>query len=97
VKQPDLYIVLDVDWEHFKERVMNRGRIQEIENFDKNKDYFYNLLKDYTTKVVAQCAVYNIPYVIINTNNLTEDEVFHVTLKAIKEHKLVSFNYEHQI
>jgi deoxyadenosine/deoxycytidine kinase len=97
VKQPDLYIVLDVDWEHFKERVMNRGRSQEIENFDKNKEYFYNLLKDYTTKVVAQCAVYNIPYVIINTNNLTEDEVFDVTLKAIKEHKLISFNYEHQI
>lgn len=97
VKQPDLYIILDVDWDHFKERVLNRGRQQEIENFELNKDYFFNLLKDYTTKVQAQCAVYNIPYEIVNTNNMTEEEVFQETLRLIKKHQLIHFNYEHHI
>ena len=85
IKKPDLYLILDVDWENFKDRVMTRGRGQEIENFDKNKDYFYNLMKDYTTKIAAQCAVYEIPYVIINTNCLTEDEVFKKSIEAIKK------------
>lgn len=83
IKKPDLYIILDVDWEHFRDRVMNRGRQQEIENFDKNKDYFYNLLQDYTVKVKAQCSVYEIPYVVINTNGMTEDEVFEASYQAI--------------
>ena len=85
IKKPDLYLILDVDWENFKDRVMTRGRGQEIENFDKNKEYFYNLMKDYTTKIAAQCAVYEIPYVIINTNGLTEDEVFKKSIEAIKK------------
>lgn len=85
VKQPDLYLILDVDWENFESRIMARGREQEIENFDKNKTYFKNLLADYTKKVAAQCAVYNIPYVIIDTNGITEDEVFELALREIKK------------
>lgn len=84
IKKPDLYIILDVDWEHFRDRVMARGRQQEIENFDKNKDYFYHLLQDYTTKVKAQCSVYEIPFLVIDTNGMTEDEVFEASLKAIR-------------
>jgi deoxyadenosine/deoxycytidine kinase len=85
VKKPDLYIVLDVGWEHFKKRVMERGREQEIENFAKNEAYFKDLISDYTTKVVAQCAVYDIPYVVINTNGMTEDEVFNRAMEEIKK------------
>ncbi len=87
VKKPDLYIVLDVDWEHFKKRVMERGREQEIENFAKNEAYFKDLISDYTTKVVAQCAVYDIPYVVINTNGMTEDEVFNRAMEEINKIK----------
>jgi deoxyadenosine/deoxycytidine kinase len=85
IKKPDLYIILDVDWDHFMNRVLTRGRDQEIENFEKNKTYFKNLLKDYTKKIVAQCSVYEIPYVIINTNGLTEEEVFIKSLEEIKK------------
>ncbi len=87
VKKPDLYIVLDVGWEHFKKRVMERGREQEIENFAKNEAYFKDLISDYTTKVVAQCAVYDIPYVVINTNGMTEDEVFNRAMEEVKKIK----------
>jgi deoxyadenosine/deoxycytidine kinase len=87
VKKPDLYIVLDVGWEHFKKRVMERGREQEIENFAKNEAYFKDLISDYTTKVVAQCSVYDIPYVVINTNGMTEDEVFNRAMEEVKKIK----------
>jgi deoxyadenosine/deoxycytidine kinase len=87
VKKPDLYIVLDVGWEHFKKRVMERGREQEIENFAKNEAYFKDLISDYTTKVVAQCSVYDIPYVVINTNGMTEDEVFNRAMAEINKIK----------
>jgi deoxyadenosine/deoxycytidine kinase len=85
IKKPNLYIILDVDWENFESRVMLRGREQEIENFAKNKNYFQSLLKDYTTKIVAQCSVYEIPYVVLDTNEKTEDEVFTMALREIKK------------
>lgn len=87
IEKPDLYIILSVDWEHFKQRVMARGREQEILNFDKNEAYFRSLLSDYVTKIQAQCAVYDIPYVVIETSMMTEDEVFEASLKAIKQIK----------
>jgi len=85
VKKPDLYLILDVDWKNFEKRIMERGREQEIENFEKNREYFKQLMSDYTTKVVAQCAVYDIPYVVINTNNISEDEVFKKAIQEIKK------------
>ncbi len=85
IKKPDLYIILDIDWENFERRVMERGRQQEIDNFDKNKPYFKDLMSNYVTKVAAQCAVYDIPYVIIDTSGLTEDEVFDKAVLAINK------------
>lgn len=82
IKKPDLYIILDIDWENFERRVMERGREQEIENFDKNKPYFKDLMSNYVTKVAAQCSVYDIPFVIIDTSGLSEDDVFN---KAVIE------------
>lgn len=84
IKHPDIYIILDVDWNNFETRVMSRGRLQEIENFESNKIYFQSLLKDYTNKIMSQCSVYGIPYHIIDTNNKTEDQVFNEALEAIK-------------
>lgn len=85
IKHPDIYIVLDVDWDNFEARVMNRGRSQEIENFENNKPYFQSLLNDYTNKIVSQCSVYGIPYHIIHTNGKTETEVFEEALSIIRQ------------
>ncbi|MFA5560587.1 MAG: deoxynucleoside kinase [Acholeplasmataceae bacterium] len=86
IKKPDLYIILDVDWQNFENRVLTRGRDQEIDNFDSNREYFSSLLKDYVKKISAQCAVYDIKYVIINTSNKTEDQVFEEARLAIDSH-----------
>jgi deoxyadenosine/deoxycytidine kinase len=83
VIQPDLYVILDLNWESFEERVMKRGRDQEIANFSHNIPYFKNLLENYTNKLIAQCVIYNIPYIVVNTNGRTEEEVLSITLKEI--------------
>ena len=75
VEHPDLYLILDVNWDNFERRIMNRGREQEIENFGNNIDYFENLMKDYVIKLKAQCDIYNIPYVVIDTNDMLPEEV----------------------
>lgn len=87
IKKPDLYIILDVDWDHFKVRVLSRGRKQEIDNFENNETYFRSLLKDYVTKISAQCAVYDIPYVVIQTSGKTEEEVYQESLNYIQNIK----------
>jgi len=32
IEHPELYLILDVNWDNFESRLMNRGRVQEIEN-----------------------------------------------------------------
>ncbi len=89
IKKPNLYIILDIDWGNFEKRIMERGRDQEIENFDKNKPYFKDLMSNYVTKVAAQCAVYDIPYVVVDTSGLSEDEVFEQAVAEIDKLKKV--------
>lgn len=83
--QPDLYIILSVDWENFKNRIKKRGRKEEIENFDINKNYFKSLIDNYDEKLIYQCKVNNIPYHIIDTNHLNIKQVHEEALKAVRE------------
>lgn len=61
----------------------------EIENFAKNKDYFYFLLLVYEKYLVQICQTYTIPYVVIDSKkNLNEK------IKEIKKiFKLYKINY----
>ncbi len=83
VIQPDIYLILDMDFDTFESRIMQRGRPQEIDNYEQNKDYFKALLKSYKEKLIAQCTIYDIPYVIIDVNNQTEKETLHKALSHI--------------
>lgn len=82
VIQPDIYFILDMDFDTFESRIMQRGRPQEIDNYEQNKNYFKALLKSYKEKLIAQCTIYDIPYVIIDVNEQTETE----TLKKALNH-----------
>jgi len=82
VIQPDIYLILDMDFDTFESRIMQRGRPQEIDNYEQNKNYFKALLKSYKEKLIAQCTIYDIPYVIIDVNEQTETE----TLKKALNH-----------
>lgn len=87
VIQPDLYIILDVNYESFKDRIFKRGRKQEVENFNKNKEYFKNLLSNYTELLKAQCVIYDIPYVLIDTNGKTSEQVLTEAIGHLGGHK----------
>lgn len=85
-RHPDLYIILDINWETFKERIFERGRASEIDNFDQNETYFKNLLESYTKRLKAQCVIHNIPYIILDVNHLTEAQVLEITMDHINKH-----------
>ncbi|QKT05272.1 deoxynucleoside kinase [Mycoplasma sp. OR1901] len=82
---PDLAIFLDLSFENVKERILKRGRNVEIENFNENYQYFYELHLLYKSEFIKLTTKYNIPYVIIDTNNLNEEEVFYKAVKIIDE------------
>lgn len=84
IGKPDIYIILDVDWKHFKERIFNRQRSQEVSTFEQNATYFASLLNNYVQRLRAQCVIFNIPYVVVNTNDLTEEEVFETVMKKLR-------------
>lgn len=81
--KPDLYIILDLSWEEFKARIFERGRSSEIDNFKKNESYFKMLISDYTDLLKAQCTIYKIPYIVVNTNGKSKEEVFDLVLQKM--------------
>ena len=87
VIQPDIYFILDMDFDTFESRIMQRGRPQEIDNYEQNKNYFKALLKSYKEKLIAQCTIYDIPYVIIDVNEQTETETLKKALNHIDAFK----------
>lgn len=86
-QQPDLYVILDINWETFKNRLFTRGRAVEVDNFEENKAYFKNLLDNYTSKLTAQCIIYDVPFVVIDCNGKEKEDV----LKEVYE---ISSNIE---
>ena len=87
VKHPDLYIILDLDWTTFKERIRKRGRKQEVDNLDTNMEYFKSLLDNYVTKLKAQCEIYDIPYEIVDTSYLNDRQVFSMVKERVKKYE----------
>ena len=68
---PKLYIILEVTWEKFLERLYKRNRSIEIKNFKKNEVYFKLLNNGYVKYLTSICATYRIPYIIVDATNKT--------------------------
>ncbi len=78
---PDLAIYLDINFETFKKRIFERGRVSEVENWNQNYEYFKNLHANYLRIFKEIAARFGLRYIIIDTNNLSEKEVL---IKAIE-------------
>lgn len=78
---PRLYIILKGDWKLFKERVYKRARPYEINNFEKNKSYFKNLVEKYEEYLIKICTEYGIDYLVVDAKNKPE-----VNAKLIKNY-----------
>ncbi|EIE41634.1 deoxyguanosine kinase [Mycoplasmopsis canis UFG1] len=73
---PDLAIYLNMSYETFEKRLFERGRAVEIDNYQLNKSYFETLYNLYKELFEKQAKKYDLNYVIINTDNLNEEQVF---------------------
>ncbi|RIV16901.1 deoxynucleoside kinase [Mycoplasmopsis gallopavonis] len=84
---PEFAIFLDVSPTEFKKRLFARGRKVEIDSFDDNKLYFDELLAIYKDTFTKVANKYKIEFQIIDTNNLSEEEVFEKAVKLIENYK----------
>lgn len=82
---PKLYILLECDWESFKERIFARNREAETANFQKNEAYFKNMISTYVDFMTTSFKKYNIPYVVVNTNEMNKLEIIEYTKKLLSE------------
>lgn len=89
LKKPDLYLILDINWDTFKKRIMERGRASEVDNFSANESYFKDLLRNYTSLLVSQCKIFNIPYRLIDANELNTAQILDKALKIIESEGLI--------
>ena len=85
---PKLYIILDLKWEVFKERIFKRGRKSEIDNFSENENYFKSLLSVYVHYLKKTCQIYGINYIIINSEMPTEKQIEQI-MQKIEQDKLL--------
>ncbi|GAA5414596.1 deoxynucleoside kinase [Ureaplasma ceti] len=81
---PKLYIILDGDWELFKERIFLRNRKVEIDNFTKNEDYFRHLLSIYKEYLIGTCKDFGIKYLVVDARLELEEKV-RLVEEALKE------------
>lgn len=84
---PKLYIILDLKWDEFKERIFKRGRDSEIDNFSVNEPYFRSLHNVYVDYLVKTCQIYGINYLILDSSLPTEKQV-DIIMDKIKSEKL---------
>lgn len=82
---PKAYIYVVVDWDTFKNRIFNRGRKAEIENFSANKEYFKALLKEYNDNFTVLLKNFGITPIVIDTNKLSKDEVADLVVKELNK------------
>ncbi len=80
---PKLYILLECDWESFRERIFARNREAETANFQKNEAYFKNMISTYTAFMTASFQKYNIPYVVVNTDKMSKLEIIEFTKQLL--------------
>ena len=66
---PKLYIIIDIEWDLFKERLFERDRNIETDNYKINEDYFKNLWEGYTDYLVQICKTYGINYIVVSASD----------------------------
>ena len=82
---PKLYILLTFDWKTFKERLFARNRQPEIENFEKNENYFKSILEIYDSFMIDMFKKYDIPYVVVDVRDKNKIEVNEHVNKILEE------------
>lgn len=83
--KPKLYILLEIDWKNFQERFFTRNSKVETKYFEQNKDFFKIHVEQYSDIMKSILKKFKISFTIINTNDLTIEEVLAIVNQKIVE------------
>lgn len=86
---PKLYILLTCTFETFTQRIFDRDRKAEIDNFEKNKAYFEEMINEYQSFMEAMFKKYNIDYIIVPTDKMNKLEVIDFTKEELTKRGLL--------
>ncbi|WP_027120654.1 deoxynucleoside kinase [Mycoplasmopsis lipofaciens] len=84
---PDLAIFININFETFKKRLFLRNRKSEIENYYENENYFKLLHSMYLSEYKKLVKKYQIPYVVIETDDLNDKQVLNKAIEIIDNFK----------
>lgn len=83
VLKPDLYIILCCDTNELVNRVVERGNDYEVNNMVGMIPYMKELNRSYTHELVNYCVNNNVPYILFDTNELSEEDLTNAALEAV--------------
>ncbi|QBF34754.1 deoxynucleoside kinase [Mycoplasmopsis phocirhinis] len=86
-ENPDLAIFIDIDFETFKHRIMQRGRKSEIDNYKINEQYFKELHALYKDLFVHLMHSFRVDYVVINANDKNQYQILGEAIEIIDNFK----------
>ncbi|NQZ65626.1 MAG: deoxynucleoside kinase [Mycoplasmatales bacterium] len=89
IGKPKLYILLSISWDTFEKRIFERNRHVEIDNFEKNRPYFNKLISMYDSYVINMLEEYDIPFAVIDTNNLSKMDVVNKTKEMLEQRGII--------
>lgn len=69
-----------------KKWLFKRNREVEVNNFDENLDYWKELHQNYRKNFEILCEKYKVNAYYIDTNDMTEIEVFNKAVEIIDNH-----------
>ncbi|MCU4117113.1 deoxynucleoside kinase [Mycoplasma zalophi] len=82
---PDLAIFLDISFDTFKKRIFKRGRETEVDNWDKNIEYFKKLHTHYYEIFSELVEKFNLNHIVIDANDLNEKELSEKVIEIIDQ------------
>jgi len=80
---PDFYILLDAEVSVLFQRLVMRNRLEEMQNYQQMISSFVRTTHLYINKMKELLEEYKIPYVVVDSNNKTSNEIFYEVLKII--------------
>ncbi|NQX83994.1 MAG: AAA family ATPase [Mycoplasmataceae bacterium] len=79
------YIVLEIEFDEFKKRILERGRKNEVNNIKRDDSWYRNYHKEYNKLTVKYLEEFNIPYKVINTTRFSKEETKESVLNLLNK------------
>lgn len=68
------YIVLEIEFDEFKKRILERGRKNEVNNIKRDDSWYRDYHSKYNNLTIKYLKEFSIPYKVINTTKFSKEE-----------------------